>query len=73
MYVCYFFNFYATTVNIPTGIYIIDLFSWDFRIYNAMMKCSHETFYLFINAMLIQKSKYAKVKRIHAMLEGKYG
>ena len=44
------------------------------KIYNAVMKCGHEHFYLsFLNAMLMQKSKYAKVKRIHAMVESKYG
>ena len=40
-----------------------------------MMKCSHETFYLYFikcNANA-KESKYAKVKRIHAMLESKYG
>ena len=68
------FNFYATTVNIPTGIYTVDLFIWGLGFYNVMMKCSHETFYLsFLNVMLTCKSKYAIVKRIHAMLESKYG
>ena len=72
MYVWYFY-FYATTVNIPTGIYTVDLFTWGLGFCNVMMKCSHETFYLsFLNVMLMQKSKYAKVKRIHAMLGSKY-
>ena len=56
------FNFYATIVNI-LGIYTVDLFHMGLRIYNAIMKCNHETFYLsFINTMLMQESKYAKVK-----------
>jgi hypothetical protein len=34
------------------------------------MICSNKTFYFsFLNAMLMQKSKYAKVKIIHAMLK----
>jgi hypothetical protein len=45
----------------------------ELKIYNAMMKCSYETFYLsFLNAMIIQKCKHAKVK-IYAMLKSKYG
>ena len=61
-------------MNIPMGIYTVDLFTWSLGFYNVMTKCSHETFYLsFLNVMLMQKSKYAKVKRIHAMLGSKYG
>ena len=57
------FNFYAFTVNITIGIYTVDLFTWGLGFCNVMMKCSHETFYLsFLNVMLMQKSKYAKVK-----------
>jgi hypothetical protein len=34
------------------------------------MICSNKTFYLsFLNAMLIQKSEYAKVKIIYAMVK----
>ena len=55
--------FYATTVNIHVGVYT----PYNVMIYN------NETFYLpFLNAMLMQTSKYAKVKRIHAMLKSKY-
>jgi hypothetical protein len=68
------FNFYATIVKIPMGIHTIDLFTWFFRIYNAMMNCIHETFHLsFISTIYVQKSKYAKVKNNYAMLESKSG
>ena len=67
------FNFYASTMNINIGIYTVDLFTWGLGFYNVMIY-NNETFYLpFLNALLMQKSKYAKVKRIHAMLESKYG
>ena len=67
------FNFY-TSLNITMGIYTVDLFTWGLGFFYVVMKCGHETFYLsFLNVMLMQKSKYAKVKRIHAMLGSKYG
>ena len=49
-----YFYFYATTMNIPMGIYTVDLFTWGLGFCNVMMKCSHETFYLsFLNPMLM--------------------
>jgi hypothetical protein len=41
------FYFYATTVNITTGFYIVDLLTWGLGFYNAMMECS--TWTLFFN------------------------
>jgi hypothetical protein len=53
----YLFLFYATTVNIPMGLHTTKLSTWGFRIYDA----SDEYFLIsFYNAMLKQKSKYAK-------------
>jgi hypothetical protein len=62
--------FYVTTANIPTDTYCISTHMGLRIFYEAMMICSNKTFYLsFLNAMLIQKSEYAKVKIIYAMVK----
>jgi hypothetical protein len=70
----WYFNFYATTVNI-LNIYTVDLFHMGLRIYNAIMKYNHETFYLsFSNAMLMQKKvNMLKLRINHTMRKSKYG
>ena len=49
-------------------LHTIELFTCGLEFYNAIMKF----LFLFLNAKHMQKSKYAKVKIIHAMLKSKY-
>jgi hypothetical protein len=44
------FYFYATTVNIPTGFYTVDLLTWGLGFYNdTKMECSKGTLFFFSN------------------------
>ena len=46
-------------------LHTINIIHMELKVYNAMMKF----LFSFLNAMLMQKSKYAKGKIIHAMLK----
>jgi hypothetical protein len=61
MYAWYFYYFYATMVNVLMGLYTLyKVFTWGLRFfYSAIMKI----LFSFLNAMLMQKSKNAKVKK----------
>jgi hypothetical protein len=47
------------------------LFTWGFKIYDAVQQIN--IFIFFSNAMLMQKSKYAKVKNNSCNAKNKYG
>jgi hypothetical protein len=54
------FNFYASTVNLSYGfLHTIKIIHMGLEFYNAMVK---RFLLYFLNAMQMQKSKYAKVK-----------
>jgi hypothetical protein len=69
---CIYFYFCATTVNILSGFYTPQNYSHGgFKIYDAVQQIN--IFIFFSNAMLMKKSKYAKVKNNSCNAKNKYG